>query len=71
MRKEKDVLYVYAEEDTKEYVNTIAKKYNERLSVVVNEIIRAYRDGRKLAFMPAVPKYVRQAELWKSKHGKG
>lgn len=68
MKKEEDILYVYATEDNEKYVSQVAGQYNLKKSFVVNKIIEAYRMNKRLKFEKYVPKYVQKANAWENKN---
>lgn len=67
---ERQVLYVYASKENKEYIEDIALAYNIRLSLVVNMIIEAYRKRKRIMFKPHEPKFLRKAEQYLEKKAK-
>jgi len=67
--KKKSVLFAYVSPENRHFVNGIAAKHNEKMSVVVDKIIESYRTGKKVVFETVVPRYVKQADEWKKKHG--
>jgi hypothetical protein len=69
MRKEeKDILYVYATPENKEFIDALCEKHNEKISSIVNLIIEGFRTNKKVVFETIIPKFVKQAEEWKKKH---
>jgi hypothetical protein len=65
----KDVLFAYTSPENKQFIEEIADKHNDKISNIVDKIIEGFRTGKKVTFHTIVPKYVKQAEEWKKKHG--
>jgi hypothetical protein len=63
-----NVLYVYATEENKKFVRELSIQYNTPESEIINRMIEATRENKKLNLKIFVPKFVKKAEEWTKKH---
>ena len=62
-----NVIYVYATEENKKYVKELSLQFNIPESEIINRMIEAMRENKKLNLKIFVPKFVRKAEEWTNK----
>jgi len=63
-----NVIYVYATEENKKYVRELSIQFNTPESEIINRMIEATSENKKLNLKIFVPKFVRKAEEWTKKH---
>lgn len=62
-----NVIYVYATEENKKYVRELSLQFNIPESEIINRMIEATSENKKLNLKIFVPKFVRKAEEWTHK----
>ena len=62
--KRQSVIYVYATPENKHFVKWLSTKYNISESEVMNTMIAAVRERKKLSLKVVIPKFVQKAEEW-------
>lgn len=67
LKKRDTVIYVYSTKENKKFVEDICTEYNQPITAIVNEIIKAYRVGEKPKFVKRIPKYVHKAVEWQNR----
>lgn len=66
--KVKNIVYVYATDENKKFIQKLSNQYNMSESDIVNQMMEATRENKKLNLKLVIPSYVKKAEEWTKKH---